>query len=154
MSKSSVPNILGSILGMKCPKCRKGNMFRSGNPWNLKKVFDMGERCEKCGQPFEIEVGFYYGTGYVSYALCVAFSVATAIAWFVLVGFGSYSMSFMHWLIVNIVLLVLIQPWLMRLSRSIYIHMFVSYDETAIKNHQHSPAASTNTATGNASTPQ
>lgn len=133
---SSKPSILKSIFGMHCPKCRTGKMFRSSNPYNLKKVFDMGEHCDKCGQPFEIEVGFYYGTGYVSYALCVAISIATAIAWFVLVGFTSYKMSFIHWLIGNILLLVVLQPWLMRLSRSIYIHMFVSYDEHAIERYQ------------------
>ncbi len=33
-----------------------------------------------CGQSFEIEPGFWYGTGFVSYALSVAVSVATFIA--------------------------------------------------------------------------
>lgn len=136
-TSNSKPSLLASVFGMRCPKCRKGRMFRSSNPWNLKKVFDMNEHCPNCGQPFELEVGFYYGTGYVSYALCVAFSIATAVAWFVLVGFTAYSMSFLHWLIINVLLLVILQPWFMRLSRSIYIHFFVSYDPKAIERHQH-----------------
>ena len=46
----------------------------------------MPQTCAVCGQPTEKEPGFYYGTGYVSYALCVAISVATFIAWIVLIG--------------------------------------------------------------------
>ena len=34
----------------------------------------MNKECPVCGQPTEIEVGFYYGTSYVSYALTVALS--------------------------------------------------------------------------------
>lgn len=36
----------------------------------------MNERCPVCGQPMEIVKGFYYSTGYVSYALSVAVSVS------------------------------------------------------------------------------
>jgi hypothetical protein len=50
----------------------------------------MNEHCPVCGQVTEIEVGFYYGTGYVSYALTVAFSVATFIAWWVFIGISIY----------------------------------------------------------------
>ena len=32
---------------------------------------DMNKECPVCGQPTEIEVGFYYGTGYVSYVLSI-----------------------------------------------------------------------------------
>ena len=52
---------------MKCPRCRRGPMFNNNNPWRLKKVFDMPKRCPECNQPYELEVGFWYGTGYVSY---------------------------------------------------------------------------------------
>ena len=113
---------------MKCPHCRHGRMYRNTNPWNLKKVFDMPEKCEECGQPFELEVGFWYGTGYVSYALSVAFSVTTFVAWLVLIGMSSHDNRFFWWLGTNILLLVLFQPWLMRLSRVIYLYFFVKFD--------------------------
>lgn len=103
-------------------------MYRNSNPWNLKKVFDMPEKCEECGQPFELEVGFWYGTGYVSYALSVAFSVSTFVAWLVLIGMTSHDSRFFWWLGTNILLLVVFQPWLMRLSRVIYLYFFVKYD--------------------------
>ncbi len=84
--------------------------------------------CPVCGQPTEIEVGFYYGTGYVSYALTIALSVSTLVAWWVLIGFGLRDNRFLYWLVSNAVLLLMLQPWLMRVSRSIWISWFVSYD--------------------------
>jgi uncharacterized protein (DUF983 family) len=113
---------------MKCPRCRKGRMFRNSNPWNLKKVFDMPPHCEECGQPFELEVGFWYGTAYVSYALSVALSVSTFVAWWVLIGMSTSDNRFFWWLGINIFLLIVLQPWLMRLSRVIYLYFFVRYD--------------------------
>ena len=74
---------------MKCPRCRKGPMFTNNNPWNLKKVFSMYDRCPVCNQKYEMEVGFWYGTGYVSYALSVAFCVTSFVAWYVLIGMST-----------------------------------------------------------------
>ena len=88
----------------------------------------MNEKCPVCGQPTEIEVGFYYGTSYVSYALTVAYSVATFVAWWVLIGFSLYGNSIIYWLIFNGLTLVPLQPQFMRLSRSLWLSWFVKYD--------------------------
>lgn len=88
----------------------------------------MNPTCPVCGQPTEIEVGFYYGTAYVSYALTVAFSVATFIAWWVLIGFSLDDNRVFWWLGLNALLMILLQPAFMRLSRSIWISWFVKYD--------------------------
>jgi hypothetical protein len=84
--------------------------------------------CSVCGQPTEIEVGFYYGTGYVSYALTVALTVSTLVAWWVLIGFSTNDNRFFWWMGSNAMLLIILQPWIMRLSRSFWISWFVSYD--------------------------
>jgi hypothetical protein len=89
----------------------------------------MNETCAECGQPTEIEVGFYYGTGYVSYALTVAFSVATFIAWWVIIGLSLDDTRFFWWMGTNAVLMILMQPLFMRLSRSIWLSWFVRYDK-------------------------
>jgi hypothetical protein len=114
---------------MKCPRCRRGHLFNTPNPWNLKKVFDMCTECPVCKQPPELEPGFWYGTGYVSYALAVAFSVASFVAWYVLVGISTEDSRFFWWMGINAVLLIVMQPWLMRLSRTIYLYFFVRYDK-------------------------
>lgn len=88
----------------------------------------MNQTCPVCGQPTEIEVGFYYGTGYVSYALTVAFSVASFVAWWVLIGFSTEDNRFFYWLGINALLLVGLQPLFMRLSRSVWLSWFVKYD--------------------------
>jgi hypothetical protein len=88
----------------------------------------MHKRCPVCGQPTEIEVGFYYGTGYVSYALTVAFSVATAVAWWLFVGFSINDDRIFWWLGINSLLMLLLQPIFMRLSRSVWLSWFVKYD--------------------------
>jgi len=88
----------------------------------------MPKTCPVCGQPNEKEPGFYYGTGYVSYALGVAISVSTFIAWFVLIGMSVHDNRFFYWMITNAVLLVVTQPWMMRISRSIWLSWFVKYE--------------------------
>jgi ribosomal protein S27AE len=122
------PNYLISTLDNRCPRCRTGKIFKSSNPYDLKNIVNMNHTCPVCGQPTEIEVGFYYGTGYVSYALTVAFSVASFIAWWVIIGFSTEDNRFFYWLGINALLLILFQPIIMRLSRSLWLSWFVKYD--------------------------
>lgn len=126
------PNYLWSILTMKCPRCRKGPMFTDSNAYrklSLKHIFEMPDTCPVCKQKYDLEPGFWYGTGYVSYALAVAISVSTFVAWWVLVGISTEDNRIFYWLIFNAVTLVVLQPWLMRLSRVIYMRFFISYDK-------------------------
>ncbi|MBN8879719.1 MAG: hypothetical protein J0I32_19395 [Sphingobacteriales bacterium] len=88
----------------------------------------MNRTCTVCGQPTEIEVGFYYGTSYVSYALTIALSVASLIVWWVFIGLSVNDNRFFYWMGINAVFLIILQPWLMRLSRSLWISWFVRYD--------------------------
>ena len=127
----ATPSYLWSILTMRCPRCRKGSMFHPGHAYqkfSLAHIFSMPERCPECGQKFEMEQGFWYGTGYVSYALAVAISVASFIAWWVLIGISVDDSRIFAWLGFNAVLLLVLQPWMMRLSRVIYLYFFVSYN--------------------------
>lgn len=89
----------------------------------------MHDRCPVCDQRMEIEVGFYYGTGYVSYALTVAISVTTFVAWWVLIGMSVNDNRFFWWMGLNIALLIVLQPYLMRLSRAIWLSFFVRYNK-------------------------
>ncbi len=117
-----------SSLGCHCPRCREGKLFKNPVSISIKKNMAMNIHCPVCGLPTEKEPGFYYGTGYVSYALGVAISVSTFIAWYVLIGMSVNDNRFFYWLIANAVILVVLQPWLMRVSRSIWISWFVKYD--------------------------
>lgn len=127
-SKGNSRGYLASVLGCYCPRCREGKLFEKSLSLNFGSMLKMNKTCPVCGQPTEIEVGFYYGTSYVSYGLGVALSVASFIAWWVIFGVSVKDNRIFYWLIVNGVLLVVLQPWLMRFSRSLWISWFVKYD--------------------------
>lgn len=123
-----MPGYFHALLHQKCPRCRRGNMFLDSNPYRLGSLFDMPEKCPVCEQPMELEPGFYFGTAYVSYSLTVAFSAATFVAWWVLIGLSTHDNRIFWWLGINGVLMLLLQPYLMRLSRTIWLSFFVKYD--------------------------
>jgi uncharacterized protein (DUF983 family) len=126
--KDRKPGYLWSLMHHKCSRCRQGDMFQSKSAYKLKQFMKMNDHCPVCGQRMEIEVGFYYGTSYVSYALTVALSISSFVAWWVLIGFSLQDNRFFWWLGLNIALLILLQPYLMRLSRAIWLSFFVSYN--------------------------
>lgn len=87
----------------------------------------MNQRCPVCGQPLDMEPGFYYGTNMVSYALAVLISAASFVIWLLTIGFSFHDKRFFFWMAFNAVLLVILQPPLMRLSRTIWLAFFVGY---------------------------
>ncbi|HUM96294.1 MAG TPA: DUF983 domain-containing protein [Chitinophagaceae bacterium] len=119
---------LSSVLGCYCPRCREGKLFKHKMSFRFKKTMEMNKECPVCRQPTEIEVGFYYGTSYVSYALTIAISVVSLIVWYVLIGLSTSDNRFFYWMGCNAVLLFFLQPWLMRISRSFWISWFVKYN--------------------------
>ena len=123
------PGLLWSVFTTKCPRCRRGKMFNSKNPWDLRKTLSMPSKCEVCGQPYELEPGFWYGTGYVSYGLSVMYLILTFALWWIIIGFSINDNRFFWWMGLAVVSLALLQPWLMRVSRAIYLYFFVKYNE-------------------------
>jgi hypothetical protein len=110
-------------------------MFSVKNPYNLKKVLSMPDKCGVCKQPFELEPGFYYGTGYVSYFLSVAYLGVTLVLWWLIIGLSAKDNRFFWWMGFAITSLIILQPWLMRFSRTLYLYFFVKYND----NYQNSP---------------
>ncbi|HRP90656.1 MAG TPA: DUF983 domain-containing protein [Edaphocola sp.] len=125
MSKS--PSVLLSIIQEKCPNCRKGKMFKNKSIFPLKEMMEMPETCEHCGQKMEIEPGFYYGTGYVSYGLTIGLIVFNLIWYSIFIGINFKDNSIFWFLGVCTALIFLFQPYIMRYSRVLYLYMFVQY---------------------------
>jgi hypothetical protein len=88
----------------------------------------MHEHCPECHQRTEIEPGFYFGSAYVSYAVAVALSVSTFVAWWVLIGFSVNDNRFFWWMGLNAIFLIVLQPLLMRFSRTTWLSFFVRYN--------------------------
>ncbi len=89
----------------------------------------MPDACPVCGQKFELQTGFYFGTGFVSYGLTVLFSGITFILWWFTVGMSVRDNRIWWWLGLNAALLILLQPPIQRLARSVWIAFFVRYDK-------------------------
>jgi uncharacterized protein (DUF983 family) len=130
-NKLGKPPLLTSLLSMKCPNCRKGRMFKNKSLFPLGQMLDMPEACPVCKQKMELEPGFYYGTGYVSYGLSVGITILVAVLFALTWGFSYKDYSIFYFLGMDIFLLILLQPYLMRISRVIYLYMFVKYGEGA-----------------------
>jgi hypothetical protein len=104
-------------------------MFAHSSSYNLKGTLQMHTEYPECKQAFDMEPGFWWGTAYVSYALAVIFSAATFIEWYILIGFNLNDIRIYRWIGINALLLILIQPWMMRMSRTIYIYFFIRHDK-------------------------
>lgn len=131
MSDSDKPALLPSILKMNCPNCRKGKMFTNKSIFPFSHMLDMPNNCPVCGQKMEIEPGFYYGTGYVSYGLSVGLFFFNLVWYWLIFGISYKDNSIFYYLITSIVIVILLQPWIMRYSRVLYLYMFVRYGKGA-----------------------
>lgn len=121
------PNLILSILKNKCPRCRRGDMYKNRGAFRIKGLMTMNERCPLCGQPLDMEPGFYYGTNLISYALAIITSVLSFLLWILVIGISLQDSRLFWWIGVNSILLLVLQPPLMRLSRTVWISFFVKY---------------------------
>ena len=117
---------LNSILTGSCPKCQNESMYSDKNPLNLTKVLKMNDHCSHCGLKYQIEPSFFYGAMYVSYGLNVAVGIAAFI-----VSFVFFKTTIEQSFIAIVISLIVLFPFVLRLSRNLYINMFVSYDPKA-----------------------
>ncbi|MCV6629918.1 MAG: DUF983 domain-containing protein [Flavobacteriaceae bacterium] len=111
-----------SIFKGSCPKCQNESMYKSKNLYNFNQTLNMHDNCGNCGLKYQVEPSFFYGAMYVSYALGVAFAVAAFIISKVFLG-SSLKTSF----IAIAITIVAFMPVILRLSRNIWINIFVKY---------------------------
>jgi uncharacterized protein (DUF983 family) len=127
-TKTPHRSYITTVFTCRCPRCREGKLFSHSLSVNMRKNMEMHDRCPVCNQVTDIEVGFYYGTGYVSYLLALLLTVISFLVWFLFIGFSFHDKRFVVWIIFNSFALLLLQPWLMRFSRAFWLSCFVSFD--------------------------
>ena len=120
---------LYSILTGACPKCHQESMYSNKNPYNLRDVLKINETCSHCGTKYRIEPSFFYGSMYVSYGVGIAFAVAAFVISYLFLG-----SSLMTAFIAIVGTLIVFGPIIMRLSRNIWINLFMNYDKALVKN--------------------
>ena len=121
------PNLLVSILNNKCPRCRRGDMYQYKGAFRIKGLMKMNERCPVCGQPLNMEPGFYYGTNMTSYLLAILVSIISFFLWILIIGVSLQDSRFFWWIGFNAFLLLALQPPIMRISRTVWLTFFVKY---------------------------
>lgn len=114
---------LYSILTGTCPKCQEESMYLNKNPYNVSKLLKMHERCSHCSTKYKIEPSFFYGAMYVSYGVGIAFAVAAFIISKLFIG-ASLKTTF----IAIVVTMIIFMPFIIRISRNIWINLFIGYD--------------------------
>lgn len=117
-----------SILTGRCPVCHRGSMYIESNPYKIKQVFKMYERCSHCNTKYKMEPSFFYGSMYASYAVGVAIAVAIFIILYFFFGVGPLG-AFLG----ITTGLILLYPVIIRLARNIWINVFFNYDPSKIK---------------------
>ncbi len=111
-----------SIVTGTCPVCQNESMYKESNPYKLSKVFEMYERCSHCNTKYKIEPSFFYGAMYVSYGVGIAFAV---IAF--LLGNLLLELNLLNTFFVIVGTLIVFFPVILRLSRNIWINLFMHY---------------------------
>ena len=118
---------INSILTGSCPRCQKESMYLDQNLIHFSKLLKMKEKCGHCGLKYQIEPSFFYGAMYVSYGLNVVLMIMVF-----LLSFFVFEAKVGTTFIAIIAVLGIMFPFVMRLSRNIYINMFVSYDKKVL----------------------
>ena len=118
---------LYSISNAKCPRCHEGEFFEYRFTYNPRKITKLHDNCPKCDLKYMMEPSFFYGAMYVNYGITVALSIATFVLSSLLLN-----LTLLQCFVAIIFVLIVLAPFNMRLSRIIWINMFVSYNENGI----------------------
>lgn len=113
---------LYSIIHFKCPRCQETNLFLFKNAYSLKTIDKMPDKCSVCGENLQREPGFYYGAMMISHASTTIISLSVHA-----IIYPFYGWAILPNLIPILILFASLFPLIFRLSRAIWINIFVSY---------------------------
>ena len=119
---------LYSIFTGTCPVCQQESMYKEPNPYKMSALFEMHESCSHCHTKYKIEPSFFYGAMYVSYPVGIAFAVAAFV-----ISFFFFGSSLLTAFIAIVLTLIVFLPVIVRLSRNIWINLFLKYDKNKLK---------------------
>ncbi|HEX8561744.1 MAG TPA: DUF983 domain-containing protein [Flavobacterium sp.] len=125
-------NKIYSIMSGNCPKCHEDYMYMNKNPYIISETMKMHDYCRSCGFKYKVEPNFFFGAMYVSYGL----AVLTGIISFLISNY-LFEATLTGSFLAILVCLILLMPIITRLSRNIYINIFVNFSpDAARKNMQ------------------
>lgn len=112
----------GGIVGLKCPQCRQGDLFKRPGLYTIDGMGKMYDRCPVCNLKYEQEPGFWWGSMYLNYGYSVAIVLPAFVIFKLLLG-----MSFYGSLALSGFLLFLMVPVVFRIGRATWIYWFGKY---------------------------
>jgi len=118
-------SLIKSIWNYKCPRCRQGDLYVK--PFDISKPLNMNKSCSCCNQNFEPEPGYYFGAMFISY-IWTAWTCLSIVGFCMLVFGWSVEQSFALLIFIS----ALSYFFVLRMSRSMYIHLDVKYDKDKI----------------------
>ena len=122
--KDKRPGLLAALFTMKCPSCRRETVFVNKSMFPLGKLVELKDECGVCGQRFKSERN---NGGGINYALTVLLFFLNLCWYWPIFGLSYEDNSVWEYLIVSTVIVLIAQPYLMRLSRMIYLYLYVGF---------------------------
>ncbi|EAS18631.1 DUF983 domain-containing protein [Nonlabens mediterrranea] len=119
---------LYSIFTGTCPVCQNESMYTSSNLYNPNKTQEMHERCSHCDTKYKIEPSFFYGSMYVSYGVGIAIAMAAFVICYFLLNLSRWNI----FLVISFISIFSL-PIVIRISRNIWINIFMDYDKAKAK---------------------
>jgi uncharacterized protein (DUF983 family) len=111
-----------SVLHGTCPRCHEGKVFVNKSPYSSWDFTNMHNNCSCCGQSFDPEPGFYQGAMYVSYAFTIGLAFMVSVVMLLFFSTNPYLITG----VLTVILLVLL-PVIFRVSRIVWLHLFIKY---------------------------
>jgi uncharacterized protein (DUF983 family) len=130
MASPSKPSLLPALLTMKCPSCRKSTVFVNKRIFPLGQCLALKDECEVCGERMKSESN---NGGGINYALTMILFFLNLLWYWPLfsssptLGLAVHNNSVFYFLGMSITVVLLAQPFLMRLSRMLYLYIYVGF---------------------------
>lgn len=122
-TEKNQPSLNKAMLGAKCPKCRKGNLFPV-SIFSFKALTSINTSCPHCGEDLMPEPDFYYGAMYISYALSVGLFLTVIVAINLLFG----ELAIWIYIATVVALNLLLLPLMLRYSKVLYLYLLGKID--------------------------
>ena len=123
-TSSKKPALLPAMLTLKCPSCRRSGVFINKSVFPLDKYLALKDECEICGQRMKSESN---NGGGINYALTMILFFLNLLWYWPVFGLSYKDNSVFYFLGVSIIVVLIAQPYLMRLSRIIYLYMYTAF---------------------------
>jgi len=124
MAPSTKPMLIPALLSNKCPSCRQSTVFVNKSVFPLSQIVDLKDDCEVCGQKMKSERN---NGGGINYALSMLLFFINLLWYWPIFGLSYKDNSVYYYLAASSAVVILAQPWLMRLSRMLYLYLYVGF---------------------------